>query len=164
MPTVPALLICLHIGAGFAALGFAVVRSARPDAAWPVHGLRTAVALLAAASLPLASEAGWWVDMPGRKMVPIIATFALGLAALGTERQTGRLCALVLAAFFLTLGLASLRNGAPLAGLTAGKSILLGLLLGLLPWSGAGRLWIGVVIAVLAAGAGLGLVPTSAWP
>lgn len=164
MPTVLVSLIWLHVGAALAALGFAVAHGLKPSASWPVRGVQAAVALLAAAFLPLASEAAWWVDMPGRKMVPIIATLALGLASLGTERVAGRLCTLVLAAFFLTLGAASLRNGAPLAGVMAGKSILLGLLLGLLPWSGAVRWRMGLMILALAAGTGLGASPDMPWP
>jgi hypothetical protein len=157
MPSLLAPLLWLHIGATLAAAGLATACLVKPQSARPARGLEGAIALLAAAALPLAAEGVWWIDMPSRWMVPGVALLALALAAAGAQRAVGRLAALTLAAFFVVLGAASLRNGGPFVGFMAGKAILFGLLMALLPLAGAPRLRMTLLLALLCAGASLGL-------
>jgi hypothetical protein len=132
MSSVLAPLLWLHIGAAVAIAGIAVACLVRPAQSGPRRGLDMAMALLAAATLPLASAGGWWVNMPADKMVPIVMGLALALALFGARSPVGRHATVMLAAFFLTLGVTSLRNGGPLLGFLALKTMLLGLGLGLL--------------------------------
>lgn len=162
MPPLLEPLLWLHILASGAVFGLAVARLARPADGRGARALDMAVALLAAAALPLASEGGWWIDMPAQSMVPAIAVLAFALAAFGTHRRMGRLAALALAAFFLTLGMASLRNGGPVAGFLAAKAILFGLMLLCLPpalrgAAGAVRWRTALLVVLLATATGLGV-------
>lgn len=150
-------LLWLHIGATILAAGCALSGLLRPAHGSARRGLEVAVALLAAAALPLASAGGWWIDMPDRWMVPILLGLSSALALFGARAPLGRLPALVLAAFFLTLGAASLRNGGPLMGFLALKTILLGLVLALLPLEKAVRLRMLLLLAALAVAAILGV-------
>jgi hypothetical protein len=158
VPTYIALLAWLHVGLTLALTGLAVARMVRPGSPGAARGLEVATALLTAAALPLASAGGWWIDMPSSKMVPLVAALALGVGIFGTTRLFGRLAALALAAFFLTLGLASLRNGGPFTGFLGVKAILLGLLLALLVLRPALRLRMLAIALLLAGGAVLGLL------
>ena len=149
-------LLWLHIGATVVAAALAVAALIRPAQLRTIRTLDAAVAVLAAAALPLASAGGWWIDMPTDKMVPILIALAGVLAQFGAHKPFGRLPALALAALFLTLGVASLRNGGPLMGFLAAKSMLLGLMLALLPLEGAVRprmvLLLGALIAAVVLG------------
>jgi hypothetical protein len=97
----------LHLGAtlGWSAASLALL--IRPDGALPARLQDWAAATLAAFTMPLLDHGGWWVDMPGRYMVPALAALGLALALFGSARLPGRLTALLLGAFFLTLGLVS---------------------------------------------------------
>lgn len=158
MPTHTALLAALHVGLTLALTGLALGRLVWPGNRAAARGLEAALALLAAAALPLAAAGGWWIDMPSKRMVPMIGALALGMGALGTERLVGRLAALALAAFFAVLGLASLRNGGPLPGFLAVKAVLFGLLPALLCWQRGVRPRMVVLLLLLAGGAALGLL------
>lgn len=158
MPTDTALLALLHVGLTLVLAGLAIARLVRPGSPGAARGLEGAAALLAAAALPLAAAGGWWIDMPSSRMVPLVGALALGMGAFGTGRLVGRLAALALAAFFVTLGLASLRNGGPLEGFIAAKTILLGLVPALLCWRGAIRLRMIGLLLLLAGGAVLGVL------
>jgi hypothetical protein len=157
MPSTLLLLESLHLGMAALLLGGVTASLARPDATRLRRLIDIAAALLAATAMPFTGDAGWWIDMPGRKMVPAIAVLALGLAVLGSRSLPGRLATLALAGFFGFLGLASLRNGTPLAGFMAAKSILFGLTLALLPWEGAVRTRMVLLVLLLLAGAMLGV-------
>jgi hypothetical protein len=156
MPPALAPLPWLHVGAATAAAGFALACLLRPTKGSLHRGLDVAVALVAALALPLASAGGWWVDMPTDKMVPIVIALSGALALFGARNSLGRMPTLALAAFFLTLGMASLRNGGPLMGFLAVKSMLLGLMLALLPLKGAVRPRMALLLVALAAAAVLG--------
>lgn len=158
MPTLAALLAALHVGLTLALTGLALGRLMWPGNSAAARGLEAALALLAATALPLAAAGGWWIDMPFRKMVPMVGALALGMGALGTERLVGRLAALALAAFFAVLGLASLRNGGPLPGFLAVKAVLFGLLPALLCWQGGVRPRMVGLLLLLAGGAAIGLL------
>jgi hypothetical protein len=160
MPSLLAPLLWLHLGAAAALLVLALLRLARPEAPRAARACDSAAALLAASVLPLAGAGGWWADMSVSKMVPLITALALALAAFGAHRAQGRLAALALAAFFVTLGLVSLRHGGPLPGVLSGKAVLLGLMLALLPLPGAVRLRMLLLIVLLAAVTGLALLGT----
>jgi hypothetical protein len=116
-----------------------------------------AAALLAAGTCPLLGQAGWWTDMPDGRLVPAVAALGFGLAVFGTGRLPGRLAALVLAAFFLTLGLVSARNGGPLHGFVAAKAMLAGAAFLLLPWRAAVRLRAAFVLVLLGLASASGL-------
>jgi hypothetical protein len=116
-----------------------------------------AAALLAAGACPLLGQGGWWTDMPDGKLVPAIAVLGLGLVVFGTGRLPGRLAALVIAAFFVTLGLVSARNGGPLHGFVAAKAMLAGAAFLLLPWQGGVRLRAALVLVLLGLASASGL-------
>ena len=153
----PILLESVHLGMAVLLLGGAVARVARPAAPRLQRLMDLSAAVLAVTALPLSGDAGWWIDMPGRKMVPAIALLGLGLAVGGSRRLPGRLATLALAGFFAVLGIASLRNGTPLTGFMAAKSIVFGLALALLPWEGAVRARLLLLILLLLLGSALGL-------
>jgi hypothetical protein len=157
MSSFHALLGWLHLGGTAALILFAGARLAQPERDSAGRGVAIAAALLAGAALPLASAKGWWLDMPDRIMVPLVGGLALLLGLAGVRRHTGRLAALALAAFFLTLGLASVRNGGPLAGFMAGKAMLFGLVLALLPWEAAVRPRMALLLLAVLATAALGV-------
>ena len=101
-------------------------------------GPRTAWALMVPSSLILLKLGGWWRGMPDWLL---FAGFALGAAWLWlvweahTHDQTPRAARaraienplkFLLTGFYLTLGIVSLRNGAPLEGFLAWKALLFG--------------------------------------
>ncbi|MGL6042891.1 MAG: hypothetical protein ACRC1J_03125 [Sandaracinobacteroides sp.] len=92
----------------------------------PAEQVARAAAALLAATIPLYLQAGgWWVDMPGRFLVPGAAV--IGIAALlGPRIAVGRLALLVLAGFYLALGTLAIRNSTPLPLPMAAKAVLLG--------------------------------------
>ncbi len=157
MPSVVLLLQLIHVGAVLALLASAATALARPGTPGPARTIDIAAAVLAAFVMPLTGEAGWWIDMPTGRMVPALGILALGPAALGSRSLVGRPTTFALAAFFAVLGAASLRNGGPLGGFMAAKAIVLGLVLALLPWKGAARPRLALMILLLVAGAGLGV-------
>jgi hypothetical protein len=147
----------LHLAATLLWAGCAIARLVRPDAQAPPRWQAIAVAAFAASAMPLASMGGWWIDMPAGKMLPALAALSLALALAGTRRLAGRWAALALAGFYLALGIASLRNGGPLAGFMAAKAMVAGVAIGLVVPEGAVRPRAAFIILLLAAGAALGL-------
>jgi hypothetical protein len=157
MSSMPPVLQFLHLGMAVLLLVGATGLIARPATDKLPSLIDLAAALLAATAMPLTGEAGWWIDMPGRKMVPAIAILAVGLGLFGSRHLVGRLAALALAGFFSFLGFASLHNGTPLAGFMAVKSILFGVVFLLLSWEGAVRIRMALLILLLLAGTVLGV-------
>lgn len=157
MPPLLPLLQSLHLGMAVLLFVGAAARLATPESARLQRLIDLAIALVAATAMPLTGEAGWWIDMPWRKMVPALAILSLGMAVFGSRGLPGRTATLALAGFFGFLGIASLRNGTPLAGFMAAKSILFGIALALLPWERAVHARMAMLILLLLAGAALGV-------
>jgi len=157
MPPAVTALIWLHVGAALVWACCALVLILVPDRAAVARVGDACAALFAAAAMPFTGQGGWWVDMPADYMVPAVAGLALLLGTLGSQRLLGRLAALALAGFFLTLGLASVRNGGPLAIPVAAKAMLFGLSLALLPWRAAARARALLLLILLMAGAMIGI-------
>jgi hypothetical protein len=147
----------LHLAAALLWAGCAIAHLVHPEAQMPRRWEAIAVAAFAAFAMPLAGKGGWWIDMPAGKMVPAVAGLSLALALAGTRGLAGRLAALALAGFYLTLGIASLRNGGPLAGFLAAKALVAGAAIGLLVPQRAVRARAALIILLLGAGAALGV-------
>lgn len=146
----------LHLAAALLWAGCAVAQLVAAKAELPRRLEAIAVAAFAASALPLAGRGGWWIDMPAGKMVPAIAGLSLLLALAGTRHLAGRWAALALAGFYLTLGIASLRNGGPLAGFLAAKALVAGAAMAVaLPNRGV-RALAAIRILLLGTGAALG--------
>lgn len=158
MPYAPVLLSILHASAALVLLGAAASRLARPASVGAARIADVAAAVLAGAVMPLTDAHGWWIDMPVRWMLPLLVLLAAALAVFGSRGTIGRPACLGMASFFMVLGLASFRNGGPLAPFLAGKSILFGFGLALLPWHGGVQLRMALLVLLLAGGAVLGLL------
>ncbi len=147
----------LHLAAALLWVGCAAAQLVDARAQRPRRWEAIGVAALAASALPLAGRGGWWIDMPAGKMVPVLAGLSLLLALAGTQRLAGRWAALALAGFYLTLGIASLRNGGPLAAFLAAKALAAGAAIGLAVPASAVRARAAAIILLLGAGAVLGV-------
>ena len=151
------LLPLLHAGAAIAWIASILAILAHPQGRVAPRLQDAAAALLAIGICPLLGQGGWWIHMPASKLVPAVAVLGLGLAAFGSGRLPGRLSALVLAAFFGTLGLVSARNGGPLPGFVAAKAVLAGAAFLLLPFQSAVRLRAALVLLLLGLASASGL-------
>lgn len=157
MPAPDSWLAWLHAGAAIAWMAAALALLARPQGRAAPRLQDAAAALLAAGTCPLLGDGGWWAHMPDSKLVPAVAVLGFGLALFGTGKLPGRLSALVLGAFFATLGLVSAHNGGPLHGFVAAKAVLAGAAFLLLAPGGAVRVRAALVLVLLAVASASGL-------
>jgi hypothetical protein len=160
MPPPETLLAWLHQGAAGLWLVAALVllASGRSTGAAALFQ-RLAIAAMAGTLPHLLREGGWWVDLPGRFMVPALAAGA-ALSLFGPRRLLGQLATLALAGFCLAVAAASARNGwLPLHPWLAAKAWLMGLalLLAAFPATDAPRVRAGATVALLLAAGLIGM-------